>query len=212
MRTYAKSCLRRKSFYRKSELQMLMLSLIMISGGHICVSKQYTNMASPYKVYNGAWNVSANNSKTVGHIDLRLGKIVYISVCCNTSFSWLFPLDGFQFIFFLYRIYWVTVKRDRFKGLCNLVPRVFSLSNMESEKTLGTRLGPLLSGYRRKEKTTRRAGVGRGEIISVSISFSPCSLVRVSRHYIRFELHVMYIWTTVIHLEPRCRYTSQVGK
>ena len=37
----------------------------------------------------------------MGHIDLRLGKIVYISVCCNTSFSWLFPLDGFQFIFFV---------------------------------------------------------------------------------------------------------------
>ena len=37
MRTYAKSCVRRKSFYSKSELQMLMLSLI--SGGHICVSK-----------------------------------------------------------------------------------------------------------------------------------------------------------------------------
>ena len=70
MRTYAKSCVRRKSFYRKSELQMLMLSLI--SGGHICVPKLYTNMASPYKVYNGAWNVSANNSETVGHIDLRL--------------------------------------------------------------------------------------------------------------------------------------------
>ena len=92
MRTYAKSCVRRKSFYSKSELQVLMLSLIMISGGHICVSKLYTNMASPYKVYNGAWNVSANKSETVGHIDLRLGKIVYISVCCNTSFSGLFPL------------------------------------------------------------------------------------------------------------------------
>ena len=119
MRTYAKSCVRRKSFYSKSELQMLMLSLI--SGGHICVSKLYTNMASPSKVYNGAWNVSANNSETVGHIDLRLGKIVYISVCCNTSFSWLFPLDGFQFIF-LCRIYCVTVKWDRLKGLCNLIP------------------------------------------------------------------------------------------
>ena len=42
MRTYAKSCVRRKSFYSKSELQMLMLSLI--SGGHICVPKQYTQI------------------------------------------------------------------------------------------------------------------------------------------------------------------------
>ena len=45
MRTYAKSCVRRKSFYSKNELQMLMLSLIMISGGHICVSKLYTNVS-----------------------------------------------------------------------------------------------------------------------------------------------------------------------
>ena len=210
MRTYAKSCVRRKSFYRKSELQMLMLSLI--SGGHICVPKQYTNMASPYKVYNGAWNVSANNSEAVGHIDLRLVKLFIYQSFVTLHFLGFFHWTVFNLFFFLYRIYWVTVKRDRFKGLCNLVPRVFSLSNMESEKTLGKRLGPLLSGYRRKEKTTRRAGVGRGEIISVSISFSPCSLVRASRHYIRFELHVMYIWTTVIHLEPRCRYTSQVGK
>ena len=39
------------------------------------------------KLYKGAWNVSANNSETVGHKDMRL------------SFSWLLPLDGFQFIF-----------------------------------------------------------------------------------------------------------------
>ena len=54
------------------------------------------------KLYNGAWNVSANNSETVSHIDLRLGQIVYISAR-NISFSWLLPLDGFHFIF-LYRI------------------------------------------------------------------------------------------------------------
>ena len=30
------------------------------------------------KLFNGAWNVSANNSKTVGHKDLRLGQILYI--------------------------------------------------------------------------------------------------------------------------------------
>ena len=189
MRTYAKSCVRRKSFYSKSELQMLMLSLIMISGGHICVSKLYTNMASPYKVYNGAWNVSANNSETVGHIDLRLVKLFIYQSFATLLFLGFFHWTVFN-LFFLYRIYWVTVKRDRFKGLCNLVPRVFLLSNMESDKTLGTRLAPLLSGYRCKEKTTRRAGIGRGEIISVSISFSPCSLVRASSHYIRFELHV----------------------
>ena len=42
---YARSLVKRKSFYRKNELQMVLL----ISGGHICVPKLYTNMASPYK-------------------------------------------------------------------------------------------------------------------------------------------------------------------
>ena len=45
MRTYASSRVKRKSFYRKSELQMFLL----ISGGHIGAPKRYTNMASPYK-------------------------------------------------------------------------------------------------------------------------------------------------------------------
>ena len=47
------------------------------------------------KLYKGAWNVSANNSETVGHKDLRFGKTVYILVLYNISFSWLLPLDGF---------------------------------------------------------------------------------------------------------------------
>ena len=37
----------------------------------------------------------------MGHKDLRLGQIVYSLVFCNMSFSWLLPLDGFQFIFLL---------------------------------------------------------------------------------------------------------------
>ena len=53
------------------------------------------------KLYQGAWNVSANNLETVGHKDLRLEQIFYILVFYNTSFSWLLPLDGFQFIFLL---------------------------------------------------------------------------------------------------------------
>ena len=44
MRTYASSRVKRKSFYRKSELQMLLL----ISGGHIGGQK-LSNMGSPYK-------------------------------------------------------------------------------------------------------------------------------------------------------------------
>ena len=43
MRTYASSRVKRKSFYRKSELQMFLL----ISGSHIGAPKRYTNMASP---------------------------------------------------------------------------------------------------------------------------------------------------------------------
>ena len=53
------------------------------------------------KLFKRAWKVSANNSETVGRKDLRLGKIVYILVFYNISFSWLLPLDGFQFIFFV---------------------------------------------------------------------------------------------------------------
>ena len=37
----------------------------------------------------------------MGHKDLRLGQIVYILVFYNISFSWLLPLDGFQFTFSL---------------------------------------------------------------------------------------------------------------
>ena len=51
------------------------------------------------KLYKGVWNVSENNSETVGYKDLRFGQIVYILVFFNISFSWLLPLDGFQFIF-----------------------------------------------------------------------------------------------------------------
>ena len=68
---------------------------LLISGGYIGAPKRYTNMASPYKGYKGARNVSANNSETVVHKDLRLGQIVYTLVFYNISFSWLLPLDGF---------------------------------------------------------------------------------------------------------------------
>ena len=79
MRTYASSWEKRKSFYRKSELQMFLLS----SGGHIDGAPIWRLHT---KLYKGAWNVSANNSETVGHKDLRLGQIVYILVFYNSSF------------------------------------------------------------------------------------------------------------------------------
>ena len=37
----------------------------------------------------------------MGPKDLRLGQIVYILVFYKISFSWLLPLDGFQFNFLL---------------------------------------------------------------------------------------------------------------
>ena len=58
------------------------------------------------------------------HIDLRLGQIVFISVFCNISFSWLFPLDGFQFIF-LYRVYCVTGKTIFYAKIWNVLPSIY---------------------------------------------------------------------------------------
>ena len=72
MCTYASSRVKRKSFYRKSELRMFLL----ISGGHIGAPKLYINGVSIQSSAKCAWNVLANNSGTVhvGHKDLGLGK------------------------------------------------------------------------------------------------------------------------------------------
>ena len=72
MRTYANSRVKRRSFYTKSVLQMFLLIL----RGHIGAPKLCTNMRLHTKLYKGAGNVSANNSETVSHKDLRLGQIV----------------------------------------------------------------------------------------------------------------------------------------
>ena len=77
MCTYASSRVKKKSFYRKSELQMFSL----ISGGHIGAPKRYNNMASPYKALERCMKRLTNNSETVGHKALRLGQIVYVLVC-----------------------------------------------------------------------------------------------------------------------------------
>ena len=57
------------------------------------------------KLYKGARNVSANHSETVDHKDLRFRQIIYMLVFYKISFSWLLPLDGFQF--FLCPVYCV---------------------------------------------------------------------------------------------------------
>ena len=98
MRTYASSPVKRKSFYRKSELQMFLL----ISGGHIGGLKRSTNMASPYKALQSCVNCSANYSETVGHKDLRFGQIVYTLVFYNISiFLGFFHWTVSSFIFSL---------------------------------------------------------------------------------------------------------------
>ena len=53
------------------------------------------------KLYKGAWNVSANNSETVGHKDLKLGQIVYILVFYNFIFLCLFHWTASNFFFLL---------------------------------------------------------------------------------------------------------------
>ena len=89
MLMYASSWVKRKSFYRKNEHQMFWLT----SGSHIGAPKQYTWMwCLLTKLQKVAWNISANNSETVEHKDLRLGQIVYKIVFYNISFSWWFPI------------------------------------------------------------------------------------------------------------------------
>ena len=97
MCTYTSSRVKRKGFYRKSELHMFLLlaATILVHQNGTPIWRLRT------KLYKGAWNVSANNSETVGHKDLRLGKIVYILVFYNISFSWILLEDGSQYTFLL---------------------------------------------------------------------------------------------------------------
>ena len=92
MCTYASSREKRESFYRKSELCWFPAAILVHQN---CTPLWLFHT----KLYKSAWNVWANNSETVGHKDLGLGQIVSIQVFFNISFSWLLPLDRFQFIF-----------------------------------------------------------------------------------------------------------------
>ena len=55
---------------------------------------------SIYKVYNGAWNVSANNSEAVGHIDLRLVKLFIYQSFVTLHFLGFFHWTVFNLFFF----------------------------------------------------------------------------------------------------------------
>ena len=97
MRTNASSRVKRKGFLEKANSRCFCWfpAAILLHQNGAPIWRLDT------KLYKGGWNVSANNSETVGHKDLRLGQIVYILVFYNISFSWLLPLDGFQFNFLL---------------------------------------------------------------------------------------------------------------
>ena len=95
MRAYASSRVKRKSFYRKNELQLDVFVYFQRP-----LKKLVHQNCTPIwrlhtKLYKGAWNVSANNSETVGRKDLRLGEIVYILVFYKILFSWRFPIFMF---------------------------------------------------------------------------------------------------------------------
>ena len=87
IRTYASSRVKKRAFIEKvNSWCFCWFATAML------VDHQYG--VSYTKLYKVAWNVSANNSETVGHKDLRLGQIVYILVFYNISFSW-FPIYFF---------------------------------------------------------------------------------------------------------------------
>ena len=77
----------------------------------------------------------------MGHKDLRFAQIVYILVFYNISFSWLLPLDGFQYIF-LCRVYCVTVKMKN-KTMKNIMDNLIK-SNCRLMTPGGTPLSGLL--------------------------------------------------------------------
>ena len=85
MRTYASSRVKRKSFYRKSELQMFLL----ISGGHIGAPKRYSNMNEYNACIQSSTKVRETfRRETVGHKGLRVG----IGFFHWTDSNWLFFL------------------------------------------------------------------------------------------------------------------------
>ena len=84
--------------------------LLLISGGHICVPKLYKNMVSPYKALQWCMKCFGEQLRNCGPNRPETCTNCLISVFCNISFSWLLPLDGFQFIFLCHG-YCVTVTK-----------------------------------------------------------------------------------------------------
>ena len=120
---YASSGMKRKSFYGKVNsrcFRWFPVAIFGVSKKHrpwkpsLCfldIQFVYQNCTQIWrlhtKLYNGAWNVSANNSETVGDIDLRIGQIVYIYISLLWNFVFLASSTGwFQFIFCAVFIGW----------------------------------------------------------------------------------------------------------
>ena len=97
LHTYASTRVKRKSFYRKSELQMFLV----ISSGQT-VHRYGVSIQSSTKVREMFRQMTQKlwATKTWDLEKLFISVVVFY----NISFSWLFPLDSFQFIF-LCRVY-----------------------------------------------------------------------------------------------------------
>ena len=72
------------------------------------------------ELYKFQSNVSANNSTTEYHTDLRLGEVVYLCILYNITNSWLLSSTGFDFN--ILRIY--KRNENRILRRCNFCPKL----------------------------------------------------------------------------------------
>ena len=105
MCTYASTRVKKKSFCWKSELQMVLL----ISGGHICVPKLYTNMESSYKATKVSETFRQITQKLWAIKTWDLEKLFAYKSFITFRFLGSFYCTVSRFIF-LRRVYCVTVK------------------------------------------------------------------------------------------------------
>ena len=126
MRTYSSSRVKKKAFIEKvnSRCFCWFPAAILVHQNGTPIWRLHT------KLYKAAWNVSANNSETVSHKDLKLGQIVYILVFYNISFSWLLPLDSFQVIVFFCCVTVKTIYNVVRKALQYIIYRFWNDSSL----------------------------------------------------------------------------------
>ena len=135
MRTYASSRVKRKSFYRKSELQMF----CWFPAAILTVHQYGVSIHSSIKVREMFRQIT---QKLYGGPQ-RLGQVVYIFVF---SFSWFLSLDGFQFIFCAVFIVLLTVKAIYYCLLASLSIRRFEVvGERENGRARGRHTGGVSS-------------------------------------------------------------------